>query len=98
MFPAPEWLSEALKGRFDTLTARTRKIQEIRNLSSKSAAAFGALMNEAGPEGKKRLLDWEEISNRAHALEMEFVYLRGVQDGVQVLFSLLNDNENNSLH
>jgi hypothetical protein len=92
---APLWLQEALKKRFDDLSYKFQSNSEHHILQAQSDILLNTIIGSIGPEMHKSFLEWEEQTNSFHAMHSEWVYMKGVQDGLELLIMryLMDDGQ-----
>jgi hypothetical protein len=91
---APHWLQEALKKRFDDHSNKFQSNSEIDILHAQSDVLLTTIVGSIGPELHKSFMEWEERTNFFHAMHSEWVYMKGVQDGLELLtMRYLTDEE-----
>lgn len=85
----PDWLREALQTWFDEQSSRPLKHLPIKNLRERTNAASEQFQQKVSEANEEDFLQWEEACNYLHGKELEWLYMQGVKDGAQILFSLL---------
>jgi hypothetical protein len=81
----PHWLQEALKKRFDDLSNKFLSKSEFHTLQTQSDILLNTFVGSITPDMHKSFLEWEERINFLHAMHSEWVYMKGVQDGLELL-------------
>jgi hypothetical protein len=81
----PHWLHEALKKRFDDLSNKFLSKSEFHILQTQSDILLNTFVGSITPDMHKSFLEWEERINFLHAMHSEWVYMKGVQDGLELL-------------
>lgn len=88
----PVWLRDALQGRFDEQSALALKHPPIKNIRERLYVAADQFQQKMSEAGKEEYLRLEEEFQYLQGQELEWVYMQGVKDGAQLLFSLLCDS------
>ncbi|ALS25066.1 hypothetical protein [Paenibacillus naphthalenovorans] len=85
----PDWLQEALRARFDEQALHSLQLPPIKNLREQAKVSSEQFRRKISEANRAEFLLWEEECNYLHAQELEWLYMQGVKDGAQILFSLL---------
>lgn len=87
----PLWFQSAIQQRIDVVTARIGRHPELRKLRQEENEAFHAMFPEIFKTKLSGFMEWEDKQHFTRALENESLYLQGMRDGAQLVFSLLAD-------
>ncbi len=81
----PDWMKPELDLRFNDLARITSKLDDVDDpLCQKQSELERQFKKELTLKQFKLILDWEEIMNYRHAIEMEWIYRAGLRDGMQM--------------
>jgi hypothetical protein len=78
----PEWLVEGLHKRFDELSLTVEQQEQISPLIEKSSKLLMDLKNQVDDSAQGILFEWEDAVHYQQSAEKEWLYLRGVKDGM----------------
>jgi hypothetical protein len=78
----PEWLVEGLHKRFDELSLTVEQQEHIAPLIEKSSKLLTSLKSQVDESAQDILLEWEDAVQYQQSAEKEWLYLRGVKDGM----------------
>jgi hypothetical protein len=81
----PEWLVKGLHERLDTLSLSVEQQEHIAPLIEKSSKLLPDLKSQMNEYAHGILLGWEEAVQYQHSAEKEWLYLRGVKDGMGMI-------------
>ncbi|SDE46006.1 hypothetical protein SAMN02799630_05457 [Paenibacillus sp. UNCCL117] len=81
----PKWLQEIWLRRFDELAIQAERLDEARTLERQLQAAEELLLEALPRERKSLYRDWHDLHTSKSALQKEWLYLKGVQDGMNLL-------------
>jgi hypothetical protein len=93
----PEWLVEGLHKRFDELSLTVEQQEHIAPLIEKSSKLVSDLKSQVDESAQGILLEWEAAVQYQHSAEKEWVYLRGVKDGMGMVKEINLYLKNNHL-
>ena len=95
MMHAPKWILEALTNRMDHLLTEFQKKPDISPYNEKSSQLLKELGGKLESETQTSFLEWEDHQNMLNAMKSQWLYLKGVQDGLELMLlqSTLKDNE-----
>jgi hypothetical protein len=80
----PEWIVKGLHERFDVLALTVEQQKHIVPLIEKSSKLLADLKSQM-KESAHILLEWEDASQYQYSAEKEWLYLRGVKDGMGMI-------------
>jgi hypothetical protein len=84
-----ELIKEAVMKRFDVLSAKVEKLKECAALREQAGGIEQILMGKI-PESEKLLFnEWLDLQVQIVALQEQWLYVKGLQDGIQLLMFLL---------
>ncbi|MCU6792409.1 hypothetical protein OB236_09735 [Paenibacillus sp. WQ 127069] len=92
----PEWLVEGLNKRFDELSLTVEQQEHIAPLVEKSSKLLSDLKSQMDDSAQGILLEWEDAVQYQQSAEKEWLYLRGVKDGMGMIKEiklLLKENQ-----
>jgi len=78
----------AFDDHFDTLAKLASELPEVDILRQKQDRITAQLKAELTPEQYQLILEWDGAVNYLCAVKMEFLYLRGIQDGAHLMKEL----------
>ncbi|NHN34710.1 hypothetical protein [Paenibacillus agricola] len=78
----PEWLVEGLHKRFDELSLTVEQQEHIAPWIEKSSKLLTDLKSQVDESAQGILLEWEDAVHYQQSAEKEWLYLRGVKDGM----------------
>jgi hypothetical protein len=78
----PEWLVKGLHERFDELSLTVEQQEHITPFIEKSSKLLTDLKNQMNDSAHGILLEWEATVLYQQSAEKEWIYLRGVKDGM----------------
>jgi hypothetical protein len=81
----PEWIMKGLHERFDVLSLTVEQQEHIAPLLEKSSKLLSDLKNQVDKSAHGILLEWEDALHYQHSAEKEWLYLRGVKDGMGMI-------------
>ena len=81
----PEWIVKGLRQRFDELSSTVEQQEHIAPLITRSSRLLGDLKSQMDVSTNDILLEWEAATAQQHAAEKEWLYLRGVKDGMGMI-------------
>jgi hypothetical protein len=81
----PEWLVKGLHKRFDELSLSVEQQEHIAPLIEKSSKLQTDLKNQLDESTYGILLEWEDAVQYQQSAEKEWLYLRGVKDGMGMI-------------
>ena len=92
---APQWMQEALNKRFDDLSYKFQASPDITQLQSRIDLKLKQVVETMEPEIHQEFLKWEEQAISINAMQSEWLYMKGVQDGLELLTFryLFNESE-----
>lgn len=82
---APHWLQKALLNRFDDLSHKVQTIPEIIELQLQLEQLLQQLTHSWESSNRDTFLAWEEKTNAIHVMQSEWLYMKGIQDGLEML-------------
>jgi hypothetical protein len=89
----PEWLMKGLHKRFDELSYTVEQQEHIAPLIEKSSKLLTDLKSQGDESAQGILLEWEDAVQYQHSAEKEWIYLRGVKDGMGMVKEINNHLE-----
>jgi hypothetical protein len=93
----PEWIVEGLHKRFDELTLTVEQQEHIAPLMEKSSKLLLNLKSQVDESAQGILLEWEDAVQYQNSAEREWLYLRGVKDGMGMINEINPYLKNNHL-
>jgi hypothetical protein len=93
----PEWLLKGLHKRFDELSLTVEQQEHIAPLIETSSTLLTDLKSQVDESAHGILLEWEEAVQYQRSAEMEWLYLRGVRDGLGMVKEINLYLKNNHL-
>jgi hypothetical protein len=81
----PEWIVKGLRERFDVLSLTVEQQEHIARLIKKSSKLLSDLKNQVDVSAHGILLEWDDDVQYQHSAEKEWLYLRGVKDGMGMI-------------
>jgi hypothetical protein len=93
----PELLMKGLHMRFDELSLTVEQQEHVAPLIEKSSKLLTDLKHQLDESAKGILLEWEEAVQYQRSAEMEWLYLRGVKDGLGMVKEINLYLKNNHL-
>jgi hypothetical protein len=93
----PEWLVKGLHKRFDELSLTVEQQEHIAPLIEKSSKLLSDLKSHMDESTHSILLEWEEAVQYQQTAEKEWLYLRGVKDGMGMIKEVKDYLKNNPL-
>lgn len=81
----PKWIRQALSRRFDEHANASAKHHDIYNIRKKLDQITEDLREKLEPAVFLKILEWEEVVNRQHSIEKEWLYIKGVKDGIRLV-------------
>lgn len=91
----PNWIRRAFDDHFNVLSRLAAENAEVELLRQKLDGITAQLKSELSEEQFQLILDWEGSINYHHAVEKEWFYLRGLQNGMillKELYSFMSDD------
>ncbi|MEX1030288.1 MAG: hypothetical protein WDZ91_09650 [Paenibacillaceae bacterium] len=81
----PEWIRDAVIKRFDERSIQSEKIHDMEMIRNR-LLELEQEINSKLPEGDQELVhDWLDLYIRMTAVQNEWLYLKGIQDGMHIL-------------
>jgi hypothetical protein len=93
----PEWLVKGLHERFDVLSLTVEQQEHIAPLIKNSSKLLSDLKSQVDKSVHGILLEWEDAIQNQHSAEKEWLYLRGVKDGMGMVKEIKLYLKNNHL-
>lgn len=92
------WILETLQKRLDSLTIKFHNKPQIIQLHTETNRLLKMFKPSIHSDTESAFLIWEEKINSIHTMENEWIYIKGVQDGLELLSLrfLLNEYEEQS--
>lgn len=87
----PSWFQNAIQQRLDHISAQIERHPELRSCRGEENAAFHAMFSGVHKTQLPAFMEWEDKVHFTRALENERLYLQGMRDGAQLVFTLLSD-------
>ncbi|MFC3803830.1 hypothetical protein [Cohnella sp. GCM10012308] len=87
----PAWFRMAMQQRLDAIYVQNDLDPELLRARTEEKMAFEALYSDMDETQFNRYLAWEDKHLFKRALEHERFYMKGVQDGAQMVSALLAD-------
>ncbi|MFD0716230.1 hypothetical protein [Paenibacillus sp. GCM10027626] len=87
----PPWFRASIQRRLDQVSALIERHSELHKFRDEENLAFDAMFPGMDKTRWSAFMDWEDKHHFNRALENERLYLQGMRDGVQLVFSLLAD-------
>ncbi|GEM_PF-5128201 len=81
----PNWIRRAYDDHFNVIAKLASEHAEVDILRQKLNRITDRLRIELTPEQYQLVLEWESALNFALTVEREFLYQRGVQDGMVIM-------------
>ncbi|GLI08434.1 hypothetical protein YDYSG_44650 [Paenibacillus tyrfis] len=85
------WIREALLIRFDELSAQSEKISEVTVLKEQLHKLEKDLLNLSGTNSS--VLSLIDLNTQLLSIQKEWLYMKGVQDGIKLRSFLLQSEE-----
>lgn len=85
------WIREALLIRFDELSAQSEKINEVTVLKEQLRKFEKDLLNLSGTNSS--VLSLIDLNTQLLSIQKEWLYMKGVQDGIKLRSFLLQSEE-----
>lgn len=86
----PAWFRQAIQGRLDEISAKIEYHPELGRVSAEEHQAFQALFAGMDVERNPEFSEWEDRHHFKQAVMNEWLYLQGMQDGIQLAAAFLN--------
>lgn len=86
----PAWFRQIIQKRLDKVTAKVAYHPELEQLRREEEAAFRALFAGIDLKQSPTFSKWEDRHGLLTAMMNEKLYLRGMQDGIQLAVGLLS--------
>ncbi len=80
----PEWLKPAIDERFYRLALVASRQNQSEELHDKQAEILRKLRLELTESQLRMVLEWNDIMNYRNAIEKEWMYHAGIEDGIQM--------------
>jgi hypothetical protein len=93
----PEWIMKGLHERFDVLSLTVEQQEHIAPLLEKSSKLLTDLKSQVDDSANDIWMEWEEAVQYQRSVEMEWLYLRGVRDGLGMVKEINLYLKNNHL-
>ena len=93
----PDLLLKGLHERFDVLSLTVEQQEHIAPLIKKSSKLLSDLKNQVDVSAHVILLEWEDAVQYQHSAEKEWLYFRGVKDGMGMIKQVKHYLKNNHL-
>lgn len=87
----PSWFHNAIQQRLDHVSSRIEHQVEVCRCRDEENTAFHAMFSSMDNTQLQAFMEWEDKVHFRRALDNERLYLQGLRDGAQLLFSLLTD-------
>jgi hypothetical protein len=81
----PEWIVKGLHERFDQLSLTVEQQEHIAPLIVRSSKLLSDLKSQMDESAQGISLEWEDAVQYQHSVQMEWLYLRGVKDGIGMI-------------
>ena len=88
-----EFIKEAVMKRFDALTARAEKLQKCAVLREQARSIEHLLMDKVPDHDKHLFSEWQDLHDQIVAYQEQWLYVKGLQDGIRLLNVLLFSEE-----
>lgn len=85
----PSWFRKGIQKRLDRVSAQVSYHPEIVPIRREEEQAFQALFAEIDMKHSPLFSEWEDRHSLMQAMMNEKLYLRGMQDGIQLAVALL---------
>lgn len=86
----PAWFRQFIQKRLDKVAAKVAYHPELEQLRKEEENAFRALFAEIDLKRSEPFSEWEDRHSLLIAMMNEKLYLRGMQDGIQLAVALLS--------
>ncbi|MNJ55630.1 hypothetical protein D3C77_511360 [compost metagenome] len=87
----PLWLQSALQERLERVLVGIERRPELHKLRSEEGLAFETMFAGVDRTNIPGYMDWEDKHYYKRGVENEHLYIQGLRDGVQLVFTLLDD-------
>lgn len=82
------WIKEVIIKRYDELSEKVECIDELKTLTDQVAAYENILFESVAPGTHEVLKQWMELHGEMASLQKQWLYIKGVQDGLQLMVFL----------
>jgi hypothetical protein len=89
----PEWVKDALIKRFDERSIQSEKIRDMEILKEQLLAMEGGIISKITEDDQQLVHDWLDLYVRMTAIQNEWLFMKGIQDGMQLLMYLELDGD-----
>lgn len=86
----PPWFRQAIQGRLDEISATIEYHPELRRMRAEEHKAFQALFADMDIGQMPEFAEWEDRRHFKQAVMNEWLYLQGMQDGIQLASAFVN--------
>lgn len=93
----PQWIHDALKKRFDDLSFKFQSSHDIMQLQARSAFLLEQIVCTTEPKIYKLFQEWEAETSSFNAMQSEWLYMKGIQDGLELLTLQFQINESEGI-
>ena len=81
----PKWIRDAVIKRFDERAIQSEKIVEIETISKRLMEMEREILVRLSAGDQQFIHDWLELYVRMTSIQNEWLYLKGIQDGMHIL-------------
>lgn len=86
----PAWFRQIIQKRLDKVSSKVAYHPELEQIRKEEEQAFQALFAGVDLKQSPAFSEWEDRHNLMLAMMNEKLYLRGMQDGIQLAVALLS--------
>lgn len=80
-----KWIKEMIIKRYDVLAEEAESKGELMTLKEQANTYENILIGELSDETQQVLNKWMKLNRELASLQKQWLYIKGVQDGVQLL-------------
>ncbi|MCD9020226.1 DUF6809 family protein [Cohnella silvisoli] len=88
-----EWIKEVIIERYEALSEKAESKSELMALKDQAAAYEKILIGQLSDDTQEVMSQWMELHDQMISLQKQWLYVKGVQDGLQLLIFLLFNEE-----
>ncbi|PZE19824.1 hypothetical protein [Paenibacillus xerothermodurans] len=86
-------IKQMVLDRFDVLSHEVETLPQYAAIKEESNAIEHIIFAQVSPDTTDKLKAWLELQTQMDALQREWLYIKGVKDGIEMLMYLLHADE-----